>query len=124
MRQKPPRAYCLAIVPNATWDVPCPAPADPKALHDVASVNGVIESTVVWPQVEAGSWDALLISGACGQDGDVIAAWDAGEAAGFVVTDEADPIPAVGVLGLTALAAVLALLALRALQRRRAAILG
>jgi len=54
----------------------------------------------------------------CGPDGDVIAAWNAGGAAGFEVTLDAGPIPATGALGLVALAAVLGLLALSALRRR------
>ena len=68
-----------------------------------------IAPTIVWPAA-VGSYGVLLVSGACGAGGGVIvAAADAGPAAGFDVGVFSDPIP---LLSRAALALFLALLAL------------
>ena len=106
----PDGVYCAAIVGNAVWTVGAAAPAGPLASADVLASAGVIPATVVWPAAAAGSYDVLLISGACGAGGGVIvAAADAGPAAGFDVGVFSDPIP---LLSRAALALFLALLAL------------
>jgi len=70
----------------------------------------VIPATVVWPAAAQGSYDVLLITGACGAgSGLIVAASDAGPEAGFDVGAFSDPIP---LLSRGAFALFVALLAL------------
>ncbi len=91
------------------WTVSAAAPTGPLVSTDVTASAGVIPATVVWPAAPAGSYDVLLVSGACGAGGVIVAAADAGPAAGFDVGVFSDPIP---LLSRAALALFLALLAL------------
>ena len=82
-------------MPNGSWTLGQPPPAEFVASATVVSSGGVIAPTEVWASATVGSYDVLLISGACGaQDGAIVAAFDAGTAAGFDVSAGADPIPA------------------------------
>ncbi len=106
----PDGSYCAAIVGNAAWTIGAAAPAGALAFADVTSGGGVIPATVVWPAAAAGAYDVLLITGTCGTSGGlIVAAFDAGPAAGFDVGAFPDPIP---LLSRGAFALFVALLAL------------
>ena len=106
----PDGSYCAAIVGNAMWTIGGGAPADALASVEVTASEGVIPTTEVWPAATQGSYDVLLITGRCGAaDATIVAASDAGPAAGFDVGAFSDPIP---LLSRGALALFVALLAL------------
>ena len=90
----PDGSYCAAVVGNATWAIGAAAPAGALASADVTSSGGVIPATVVWPAAAPGAYDVLLLTGSCGATGaTIVAAFDAGPAAGFDVGAFSDPIP-------------------------------
>jgi CARDB len=115
--QAPDGTYCAAVVPNGVWAVGDPAPPGTLSSVTVTSSGGVIPQTQVWVATALGSYDVLLISGACGTGGTIVAASDPGIASGFDVL--ADPIPAMSDLGLLVLVALIALLGVWLLATRR-----
>jgi hypothetical protein len=82
------------------------------------SSGGVIPQTQVWIASALGSYDVLLLSGACGTGGTIVAASDPGAASGFDVL--ADAIPVLSGSGLLALVGLIAVIGLWFLATRRA----
>jgi len=113
----PDGTYCVAVVANGVWTVGDPAPLGMLSSVTVTSSGGVIPQTQIWVAPALGSYDVLLISGACGSGGTIVAASDPGIVPGFQVT--ADPIPALSDLGLLMLVALIALLGVWVLATRR-----
>ena len=106
----PDGAYCAAIVANGVWAIGTGAPASVIAAADVTSTGGAFPVTEVWPSATPGAYDVLLLTGGCGAAGaTIVAAFDAGPAAGFDVGAFSDPIP---LLSRGAFALFVALLAL------------
>ncbi|HVN30946.1 MAG TPA: CARDB domain-containing protein, partial [Thermoanaerobaculaceae bacterium] len=115
--QAPDGTYCAAVVANGVWIVGSPAPGGILGSATVASTGGVIPQTQVWNAAALGSFDVLLISGACGTGGTIVAASDPGVVSGFQVMGEA--IPTASPAGLLALVALIAMLGLWSLATRR-----
>jgi hypothetical protein len=115
--QAPDGIYCAAVVSNGVWIVGDPGPGGILASATVTSTGGVIPQTQVWIAAALGSYDVLLISGACGTGGTIVAASDPGVVSGFQVMGEA--IPAVSPAGLLALFVLIAVLGFWFLATRR-----
>jgi hypothetical protein len=115
--QAPDGTYCAAVVHNGVWTIGAPAPSGILSSVTVTASGGVIPPTQIWVATALGSYDVLLISGACGTGGTIVAASDPGVASGFDVT--ADPIPVTSGLGLFLLIALIALLGIWVLATRR-----
>ena len=105
------------MVRNGVWTIGDPAPAGIVSSVTVMSSSGVIPQTQIWVATALGSYDVLLISGACGAGGTIFAASDPGIVSGFDVT--ADPIPVMSDLGLLVLVTLIALLGVWLLATRR-----
>ena len=115
--QAPDGTYCAAVVPNGVWVVGDPAPSGTLSSVTVIASGGVIPQTQIWVATALGSYDVLLISGACGAGGTIVAASEPGIVSGFDVT--ADPIPVVPRAGWPMLVALIALFGVWLLSGRR-----
>jgi len=115
--QAPDGTYCAAVLPNGLWTIGDPAPSGALSSVTVTSSSGAIPQTQIWVATALGSYDVLLISGACGTGGTIVAASDPGVVSGFQVLGEA--IPAMSPLGLFVLIALIALLGVWLLATRR-----
>lgn len=113
----PDGTYCVAVLPNGVWTIGDPAPSGTLSSVTVTSSSGVIPQTQIWVATALGSYDVLLISGACGAGGTIVAASEPGIVSGFDVT--ADPIPVASNLGLLLFIALIASLGSWLLSTRR-----
>ena len=89
--QAPDGTYCAAVVANGVWVVGDPAPLGALSSVTVTSSGGAIPQTQVWVATALGSYDVLLISGACGAGGTIVAASDAGVVLRFPGHRRPDP---------------------------------
>jgi len=115
--QAPDGTYCAAVFANGVWAIGDPAPSGILSSVTVIASGGVIPQTQIWVASALGSYDVLLISGACGAGGTIVAASDPGIVSGFDVT--ADPIPVMSEVGLLLFIALVAILGVWLLWVRR-----
>jgi hypothetical protein len=116
--QAPDGTYCAAVIRNGVWAIGDPAPSAILSSATVIASGGFIPQTQIWVTTALGSYDVLLLSGACGPPGGtIVAAADPGIVSGFDVT--ADPIPVTSDLGLFVFIALIALLGVWLLWVRR-----
>ena len=115
----PDGTYCVVLVTDAEWALGGGQPVDVVARREVVAAGGVIPATEVWVAATVGEYDVLLVEGACGAGGHIVAVAGGGPEPGLVVADM--PIPVLSPSGLVLLLVLMLLAGACALAVRRRA---
>lgn len=102
-------SYCLCMVPEGTFTIGSAYGGTPVACVDLTISTGTFSSVSITPSSPAGRFDLLLLSGACGSGGVILAGQFLDERFGLEAAAAAEnAIPGLNTTGVVVLLALIA----------------